>query len=214
MRRKAARSSGDRSSRRSAPVSRSAPPSIRGRSRSTSSSATSPAPTPSIRGFTVWPQGPSLCAGEGGTSVETYWSLPFEARKRIRDPFDASDEELEHHFDGLLREVVRSQMMSDVPLGAFLSGGIDSSLVVSMMAAEAGRRVQTFSIGVGDARFDESQHARRVAEHLGTEHVEHIVSADDAMSVVPMLPTYYDEPFSDSSQIPTFLVSRMWRDPG
>jgi asparagine synthase (glutamine-hydrolysing) len=157
------------------------------------------------------PPGQLLVAGEDGVSVETYWSLAAEAKKRISDPFDASDAELEQRFDELLRSVVRSQMMSDVPLGAFLSGGIDSSLVVSMMAAEAGRRVQTFSIGVADQSFDESRHARRVAEHLGTDHVEHIVSAEDAMSVVPSLPTYYDEPFSDSSQIPTLIVSRLAR---
>jgi asparagine synthase (glutamine-hydrolysing) len=155
--------------------------------------------------------GTLLCASEGGLTVETYWSLPAEARRRVSDPFEASDDELERRFEALLRDVVRSQLMSDVPLGAFLSGGIDSSLVVSMMVAEAGRRVQTFSIGVVDEAFDESRHARRVAEHLDTDHTELIVGAEDAREVVPLLSTYYDEPFADSSQIPTFLVSRLAR---
>ncbi|HET7189743.1 MAG TPA: asparagine synthase (glutamine-hydrolyzing) [Gemmatimonadaceae bacterium] len=140
-----------------------------------------------------------------------YWSLSAVAREGERTPFTGSAADAEEALDTLLREVVGLRMIADVPLGAFLSGGIDSSLVVALMQAQSARPVRTFTIGFMEARYDESAHARAVAAHLGTEHTEQRVTPDEAMAVIPRLATMYDEPLADVSQIPTFLVSALAR---
>jgi len=146
-----------------------------------------------------------------GIRRRTYWDLPAIARDRqaaVKQPtFDDTVEEL----DTLLADAVKRQMVSDVPLGAFLSGGIDSSTVVALMARVHNRAVKTFSIGFREEAYNEADHARAVARHLGTDHTELTLSGADAQAAIPQLPAMYDEPFADSSQIPTYLVSRLAR---
>ncbi|MGH7665086.1 MAG: asparagine synthase (glutamine-hydrolyzing) [Gemmatimonadaceae bacterium] len=140
-----------------------------------------------------------------------FWSARAVAEAGLANPFEGSDEEAAEELDRLLRDAVDLRMIADVPLGAFLSGGIDSSLVVALMQAQSTRPVRTFSIGSPDAGYDEAQHAKLVAQHLGTHHTELYVTADDALAVIPRLPAMFDEPFADSSQIPTYLVSQLAR---
>jgi asparagine synthase (glutamine-hydrolysing) len=142
---------------------------------------------------------------------EPYWSARTAFADGHRQPFDGTADEAVEALDSLLRKAVMERLVSDVPLGAFLSGGIDSSTVAALMQAQSVRPVKTFSIGFEEAAYNEAPHARAVAQHLGTDHTEVCLTAADAMAVVPLLPTIYDEPFSDSSQIPTFLVSQVAR---
>ena len=140
-----------------------------------------------------------------------YWSLREVAEAGIADPFDGTDDDAIEQVESLLRTAVRGQMIADVPLGAFLSGGIDSSTIVALMQAQSNRPVKTFTIGFDDIAYNEAEYARAVARHLATDHTEYFVTAKEAMDVIPLLPVLYDEPFADSSQIPTHLVSRMAR---
>ena len=145
------------------------------------------------------------------TSVSRYWSLKEAAESGVRKSQGIGEEEAISRLESLLLDAIRMRMAADVPVGAFLSGGIDSSTVVALMQTISSRPVRTFTIGYSEADYDEAKEAKQVASHLGTEHTELYVTPAEAMAVIPGLPTLYDEPFSDSSQIPTFLVSRLTR---
>ena len=140
-----------------------------------------------------------------------YWSLRAVAEAGARDPFRGSDGEAIDRVEELLRTAVAGQMIADVPLGVFLSGGIDSSTVVALMQAQSPRPIRTFSIGIHDIVSNEAEFAKAVARHLGTEHTEFYVTPKEVMEGIPRLPSLYDEPFADSSQIPTYLVSQLAR---
>jgi asparagine synthase (glutamine-hydrolysing) len=147
----------------------------------------------------------------GKPKITRYWDARAIARAGIESPLRANDSELVDQLATLLQDAIRRRMVADVPLGAFLSGGIDSSVVTALMQAANTGKVKSFSIGFDIPGFDEAKHAAAVANHLGTDHTEMTVTAKEALDLIPRLPEIYDEPFADSSQIPTYLVSAMTR---
>jgi asparagine synthase (glutamine-hydrolysing) len=174
-----------------------------------------PSPRSIYRG--VWKQPPGTVITvrpdgmPGTTRPVPYWTLAAAVRRGLDEPFNGTGDDAVAELDALLRDAVALRMVADVPLGAFLSGGLDSSTVVALMQTQSGRPVRTFTIGFADPTWDEAPDARRVADHLGTDHTELVVTPEEAMSVIPRLGHIYDEPFADSSQIPTLLVSELAR---
>ena len=157
-----------------------------------------------FQGVSKLPPGHFLCWSQGRAEVKQYWQLPAP------ENFTGSDVDAARQLHDVLRDAVRSHLISDVPLGAFLSGGIDSSLVVGLMAEVSDRPVQTFSIGFDEPQFDELEYARKVAAHFKTDHHEFVVRPD-ALSILDRLIEHFDEPFADSSAIPTWYVCEMAR---
>jgi len=143
--------------------------------------------------------------------IEPYWDLRNIAIQNTRNPWSLNEQETLSHFENVLGEAVRRRLVADVPLGAFLSGGIDSSTVVALMQKYSNHPVRTFTIGFVEATIDESVYAKKIATHLGTNHQEFIIEPHHIFDILPRLADWYDEPFSDISQIPTFLVSKMTR---
>ena len=172
-----------------------------------------PAPRSIYRGIWKLPPGCVVAIEDDGTMGEPvpYWDCAAVVTEGLAEPFRGGPEQAVEELDVLLRDAVGLRMQADVPVGAFLSGGLDSSTVAALMQQVGDRSARTFTIGSTDPIYDEADDARRVADHLGTEHTDLYVTPEEAMAVIPRLPAIYDEPFADSSQIPTFLVSEMAR---
>jgi len=172
-----------------------------------------PAPYSIYEGICQLPAGQilTLRSGDATPQLAAYWSAAEIAENGIQSRTEGDDGEVIEQLHQKLLEAVRLRMIADVPLGAFLSGGIDSSTVVALMQAQSSRPVKTFSIGFYEDVYNEAAHARKVAEHLGTDHTDLFLTPQDALNVVPQLPAMYDEPFADASQIPTYLVSALAR---
>lgn len=172
-----------------------------------------PAPATIFRGVRKMMPGTIVTIGPSGDPRETrYWDAGAVARRGQADLLPADDPAVQTELEALLLRAVEDRMISDVPLGAWLSGGIDSSTVVALMQHASTSKVKTFSIGFAAFGYDEAADARAIAEHLGTDHQELQVTPQDATDAIEALPFHYDEPFADSSQIPTFILSRMTRD--
>lgn len=163
-----------------------------------------------FKGIQKLPPGTLLeIRGEIKSSPRPYWTLKHAVQAGASSPFEGDDADAAEQLERLLRDSVRQQMIADVPLGAFLSGGVDSSLVTAMMQAESAFPVKTFTIGFSESQYDEAKHARRVAQFLGTDHTELYLSPQQVQAVIPGLPEIYDEPFADPAQIPACLLAQM-----
>ena len=147
----------------------------------------------------------------GEVRIAPFWTLAEAAERGKQNQIDVGDKQACDMLEALLGDAVGRRLVSDVPLGAFLSGGIDSTAVAAMMRMKSNAPVRTYSIGFREQGFDEAPHASAVAAHLGTEHTELYVSARDAQDAIPLMPEIYDEPFADSSQVPTYLLSKLTR---
>lgn len=172
-----------------------------------------PAPYSIYKGFHKLRPGHFLVLADGNPDprIEAYWNARDAAERGQAHPFKGSPVDAVDTLESLLRQSIRGQMMADVPLGAFLSGGIDSSTIVAIMQSISTQPIRTFTIGFHQAGYNEATQAKEVARHLGTDHTELYVTEREAMDVIPSLPEIYCEPFSDSSQIPTYLVSKLAR---
>ena len=172
-----------------------------------------PTPYSIYKGISKLPAAHQLAVSIRGETAgpQPYWSLRTAAESGVRSPLAIGDAEAVDELDTLLRDAVRIRTVADVPVGVFLSGGIDSSTVVALMQAQSTRPVKSFSIGFDEEAYNEARHAKAVAAHLGTDHTELYVTPAQAMALIPTLPHVYDEPFADSSQIPTILVSQLAR---
>ena len=144
--------------------------------------------------------------------IEAYWSMKEAAKKGQSNLFTGSRQEAADELERLLKQAIAGQMVADVPVGAFLSAGIDSSTVVALMQSLNAGKVKSFTIGMEDAKYNEAEAAGEIAAHLGTEHTELYITEKDAKAVIPLLAEMFSEPFADSSQIPTYLVSKMTRE--
>jgi asparagine synthase (glutamine-hydrolysing) len=173
-----------------------------------------PGPYSVYAGITKLPAGTWLkvSGSQRNTSPVAYWSLGDTAERGTSRPFAGSESDAVSTLERLLSDAIGRQMMADVPLGALLSGGVDSTVVAALMQARSTRPVRTFTIGFDERAYDEATHARAVARHLGTEHTEMRLAGADALALVPRLPSIYDEPFADSSQLPTHLVMQLARE--
>jgi asparagine synthase (glutamine-hydrolysing) len=173
-----------------------------------------PAPYSIYRGIAKLPPGCLLTVSAAlpEPRVAPYWSAARQMVAGASAPFAGTAEQAVDRLETLLKDAVGAQMMADVPLGAFLSGGVDSSTIVALMQVQSSRPVKTFSIGFHEEGYNEAEYAKAVAKHLGTDHTELYVNAAQARAVIPRLQAMYDEPFSDSSQLPTFLVSQLARE--
>jgi asparagine synthase (glutamine-hydrolysing) len=150
-------------------------------------------------------------SGAGEPEVKPYWSAAEVIERGLSDRDALDEREAIDELERLLAQAAAGQMIADVPVGAFLSGGLDSSTVVAFMQRASSIPVQTFTAGSADPRYDEAPFAREMARHLGTDHHEIVISGEDTLAVVPKLPFIYDEPFADSSQVPAFLISQLAR---